>query len=237
MTREYHGLRTSEKPMATSIGVLERGLLILTSFTHSNPQQKLHEIATRTGFDRATTSRALKTLIQFGFLIRSADGAYSPGPSNLRLAALFTAQSNILSRLQPPLNRISEYTGQAAAFYARSADERICMARDETKRSIPYFLNVGETIALSNGGSASNVLQAYTEPDFAASASIRETGYYISWGEMHPHMASVAIPVRESVGTFLGAIAVTGFKADLSMDDLKRFAAIAKAEIGAAGFV
>ncbi len=164
------------------------------------------------------------------------DGSYLPGPSNLRLASLFTANSNIITRIQPPLNRISERTNQTAAFYSRSADERICMARDETKRSIQYFLTIGETIALNKGGSAAFVLRAYTEPEFPEGEAIKKVGHYISWGEMHPYMASVAVPVREGIGTFLGAISITGFKADLTREKLEEFAEIARMELVSAGF-
>lgn len=219
------------------VGVLERGLFILGSFTQASPRLKMHEIATQTGLDRATVSRALRTLVQYGYLLKSADGTYSPGPTNLRLAALFSATSNIITRIQAPLDAISRQTGQTASFFSRSAEERICLARDRTQRSIRYFLEIGATAPLSNGGSAAKILRAYTGDVFPDADVIRNQRYYISWGEMHKQMASVAVPVNEVSGEFSGAVAVTGFKADLSIEELEKFALIAHRELEAAGFV
>lgn len=220
----------------TPVGVLERGLVILASFTAEHPRQKLHEIAERAGLDRATTSRALKTFVQFGYLLKSPDGSYSPGPAPLKLGALFTATSNIISRMQSPLDRISELTGQSAAFYTRSAGERICLARGAANRGMRSFLDIGATIELSKGGSAAFVLQAYTDQGFANAEKIKREGRYVSFGEMHHHMASVAVPVHDSMQAFLGAVSITGFKADLSVAQLEEFATLAIEELASAGF-
>lgn len=220
---------------APAIGVLERGLSILESFTKENPVQKLHEISTRTGLDKATISRALKTLVLFNYLQRLPDGTYIPGPANLRLAALYRTTSSFVSRIEPALDAISRRTGQTASFFIRSQDQRVCIARDRTERGVQSFLEVGASIPLLSGGSAARVLTAFTAPHSEGASEVINNGYYVSWGEMHRHMASVAIPVLEADGTFLGAIAITGMQLDLTVARLEEFARMAASEIRAIG--
>ena len=164
-------------------GVLERGLLILSCFTQRSPRLHLREVAAMTGLDKATALRALKTLTEWGYLERSADGSYSPGAANMRLAAIFRVTSSITSRLEAPIMRISEQVRQTTSFFVRSQDSRVCLARDYAYRDFRYFIEVGASVPLAEGGAAAQVLLAMTEVGAPHGKDVRENGYYISRGE------------------------------------------------------
>lgn len=216
-------------------GVLERGLIILSCFTQRTPRLHLREIAGITGLDKATALRALKTLTEWGYLEKSADGSYSPGAANMRLAAIFRVTSSITSRLEAPIMRISEKVRQTSSFFIRSQDSRVCLARDYAYRDFRYFIEVGASVPLAEGGAAARVLRAMTEADAPYGETIRENGYYISRGERNRHLASIAVPIFEMDGNFLGAITITGIGSDLDDETLIGFTNIVAREVATVG--
>lgn len=222
---------------APPAGVLDRGLLILSLFTMERSQMHLREISEISGLDKATTLRALKSLSNWGFLERHADGSYSPGPMNMRLAAIFKATSNLVNRIAVPLNRISDQVNQVTAFYIRTESNRLCLVRSRMNRNHSYFVDVGASVSLSHGGSAARVLLAYSEPDNQLYRTVREAGFAISRGERLRHYASISIPLFEADGIFLGAVTINALSVDVTDEDFMRFADIARTEVQRSGFV
>lgn len=226
-----------DMPAKPPAGVLERGLRLLACFTQDHPRQQLKDLAARTGLDKATALRALKTLVEYGYLQRNADGTYSPGPANLRLAALFRATSNIISRLEGPIQQISQRTRLTSSFFVRSNDDRLCLVRDQARRDFRFYVEVGASVPMREGGAAARVLEAFTGPDNALNARIRSEGFYISHGERNKHFASIGISLFENDGSFLGAIAITGMAIDLTDEQLLSFVPIVAEETGRSGFL
>lgn len=218
-------------------GVLERALWLMSQFSMERRRLQLRELAELSGLDKATALRALRTLVEWGYLERSADGTYSPGPANLRMASIFKATSNFISRLEIPIASISKRVKQTTSFFVRSNEERICLARDHAFQDFRYFIEVGGSVPLAEGGAAAQLLLAFTGPDNERRAKTRVDGYYISRGERNRHFASVAVPLFESDGTFLGAVTITGLSIDLSDKDLIGFTDIVRREVATAGFL
>ncbi|MEF2072711.1 IclR family transcriptional regulator [Consotaella aegiceratis] len=217
-------------------GVLERALWLMSQFSMSRRRLHLRELAALSGLDKATAYRALKVLVEWNYLERGTDGSYSPGPANLRLASLFKATSNFIARLEGPIAAISRRVNQTAAFFVRSNEERICLVRDHAFQDFRYFIEVGGSVALDEGGAAAQLLLAFTDEDNDRRAKTRADGYYISRGERNKHFASVAVPLFESDGLFLGAVTITGMGVDLADEDLIGFIDVVRQEVAAAGF-
>lgn len=217
-------------------GVLGRGLHLLECFSLERPRLQLRELALASGLDKATALRALKTLVAYGFLEKSEDGHYRPGPANLRLAAIFLATSNLVSRLKGPIEQIALETGQAAAFFVRSGDQRVCLIRDQQRRDFRYFVEVGASVPMDAGGAAAHVLAAFTDydPNAPKQAFVREHGYYISRGEKNPHLVSVAVPVFETDRTFVGAAAITALRAAVTEEEVTQYIDVIRKRISAA---
>ncbi|SFJ43011.1 IclR family transcriptional regulator [Celeribacter neptunius] len=217
-------------------GVLDRGMLLLSLFSMERKRLQLRELAELSGLDKATALRLLKVLVKWGFLEKNGDGAYSPGPANLRLSSIFKATSNFISRIEPPVARISARVEQTTSFFIRSGNERTCLARDHAYQDFRYFIDVGGSVSLDEGGAAAQLLFAYTEAETPAYAATKARGYYISRGERNKHFASIAFPLFESDGSFLGAVTITGMAVDLDNETLISFRDIAHAEMAMAGF-
>lgn len=215
------------------LGVLDRGLHILECFSLERPRLQLRDIAAVSGLDKATASRALKSLEKYGFLDRSDDGFYSPGAAPLRLAAIFRATSNLVTRLERPIEAIAQKSGHAAALFIRSGDQRVCLIRDRQRRDFRYFVEVGASVPIREGGAAAHILAAYTdfELDAAKAAQAREDGFYISRGERNEHLISAALPVFEADGEFVGAVATTSLRSSVKEEDITRCIEIVRQEI------
>lgn len=220
------------------VGVLDRGLLLLHQFTMDRNRLHLRDLAELSQLDKATTLRALRSLVQWGFLERHSDGSYSPGPMNLRLAAIYKVTSSLVVRIARPLDAIAEMTGQSAAFFVRSDRNRVCLGRSRKRAAYGYFVEVGTSVPLDHGGSAARVLMAHTAPPADEDAlAVHAKGHAISRGERLRHFASISLPVFEMDGVFLGVITIAGPAEGLSDVDLVSHADTAREELHRAGYM
>ncbi|MBP0447357.1 IclR family transcriptional regulator [Roseomonas sp. SSH11] len=199
----------SEKKAPPS-GVLERGLLILSCFTDVSPRLHLRELAALSGLDKATLLRMLGTFAAHGYVRRGEDGRYAPGPATLRLAALYSATIDFSGRMMQVLKNVSGQTGESAAFYERDGDERVCVCRVNAKQPLRHEVEMGERLPLSAGGGAAHVLLAHTGGETPNAAEILAKGFISTAGQRDPGLASVALPVFEGDGRFIGALVVSG---------------------------
>ncbi|MGI2034392.1 IclR family transcriptional regulator [Rhizobium panacihumi] len=221
---------------APPAGVLDRGLFLLHLFTAERNRMQLRELSDLSGLDKSTTLRALRSLAHWGFLERHSDGSYSPGPMNLRLAAIFKETSTLISRVERPLNAVAEQVNQSASFFIRAGDQRVCMSRCRKRASHTNYVELGTSVPLDHGGSAAKILLAFTGGEALGDVAVRENGYAASRGERLRHFTSISIPLFDSDQSFLGAITISGLSTEISDEDLHSFAAIAKKEFAQGGF-
>lgn len=191
-------------------GVLERGIAILKCFREDRLRLSLRQLAEVSGLDKATLLRLLGVLQSANMVHRFDDGSYALGPALLHLGMLYRSTFDLGARLQPVLREVMELTGETVAFYVRSGEERICLFRENTRKEVRHHVEVGTRIPLAAGGSSAHVLLAFTGGDTSLRKQISQYGYAMTRAERVPEMASVALPVFECDGGFLGALVVIG---------------------------
>ncbi|MCJ0763997.1 IclR family transcriptional regulator [Variovorax terrae] len=197
-------------------GVLERGIAILESFNEDRLRLSLREFAELTGLDKATLLRLLGVLVRARMVHRFDSGSYAPGPALLHMGMLYRSTFDLGTRLQPVLHSVMRQTGETVAFYVRSGDERVCLYRENTSKEVRHHVEVGTRIRLADGGSSAHVLNAFTGGRTPQSREIRDKGYAMTRSERVAEMTSVALPVFDSDGTFLGALVVIGLASRFS---------------------
>ena len=234
-TRVVSTQPAAERPTPPS-GVLERGLVILECFSREQPRLHLREFADHTGLDKATLLRLLGAFLRGGWVQRFEDGRYAPGPAALRLSGIYLSTFNLADRLQPVLGRVMQLTGETVAFYIRSGSERVCLYRDNTPRGVAHHVEVGNRIALSAGGSSAHVLLAYTGDNSPTSRRVRAQGWWMTRNERLPDLASIAVPVFEGDGHFLGALVVIGPSSRQTEASQRKAMKAAVSELAAQGF-
>ena len=226
---------TDDAPNPPS-GVLERGLAILQSFREDRLRLSLRELADCTGLDKATLLRLLGVLVKARMVHRFENGSYAPGPALLHMGMLYRSTFDVGARLQPVLREVMQQTGETVAVYIRSGEDRVCLYRENTSKEVRHHVEVGARIPLSEGGASAHVLLAFTGGSTPHQAEIDEKGYAMTRSERVSEMASVALPVFDADGSFLGAMVVIGLASRHNAAAQRRAAEIVRRELALQGF-
>ncbi|MBW7968283.1 IclR family transcriptional regulator [Bradyrhizobium sp. BR 10289] len=192
----------------TGVDAVARALAILRAFEPERSAMTLTEIAEATDLYKSTVLRLAATLESDGFLVRGADRLFRPGPELWRLGALYQRGLDLGDLVRPTLHRLVEATGETASFYIADGDERICLYRVNSPRSVRHHLDEGQRLPIDRGA-AGRVLTAYRDPVSAETRKIRERGFYVSLGERDPEVAAAAVPVIDVQGKLRGALSVS----------------------------
>lgn len=199
-------------------GVLERGIAILECFSQDRLRLSLRELAELTGLDKATLLRLLGVLVRARMVSRLDSGQYAPGPALLHMGMLYRSTFDLGARLQPVLREVMLHTGETVAFYVRSGDERVCLYRENTLKEVRHHVEPGTRVPLAAGGASAHILLYFTGGETPRAAQIAKDGYVITRSERVPEMASIAVPVFESEGSFLGSLVVMGLASRQSVE-------------------
>ncbi|QQO12069.1 IclR family transcriptional regulator [Bradyrhizobium diazoefficiens] len=195
----------------TGVDAVARALAILRAFGPERGAMTLTEIAEATDLYKSTVLRLAATLETNGFLIRGVDRLFRPGPELWRLGALYQRGLDLGDLVRPSLHRLVEATGETASFYIADGDERICLYRVNSPRSVRHHLDEGQRLPIDRGA-AGRVLTAYREPAATETSKIRERGFYVSLGERDPEVAAAAVPVIDVQGKLRGALSVSAIR-------------------------
>lgn len=224
---------SAPKPPA---GVLERGISILECFREDRLRMSLRELAECTGLDKATLLRLLGVLQRARMVHRFESGSYAPGPALLHMGMLYRSTFDLGTRLQPVLHAVMQQTGETVAFYIRSGDDRVCLYRENTLKEVRHHVEVGTRIPLVAGGSSAHILLAFTGSPTPHQAEIDAKGYAMTRAERVDEMASVALPVFDGDGAFLGAMVVIGLASRHNTVAQRKAADIVRHELALQGF-
>lgn len=218
-------------------GVLERGLSILEAFDEAHLRLTLRDFAERTGLDKATLLRLLAVLAKSRLVQRSDGGVYSPGPALFTLGMLYRRAHGLGERLQPVLRAVMEQTGETVAFYVRSGDERVCLYRENTLKEVRHHVEPGTRVPLKNGGASAHILQFYGGGETPHAAAIARDHHVITRAERVPEMSSIALPVFDGEGSFLGSLVVMGLASRQTVAQQIKGAELAREQLALQGFL
>lgn len=219
----------------TGVDAVGRALAILKAFGAERTAMTLTEIADATDLYKSTVLRLSASLEADGFLVRGPDRLFRPGPELWRLGALYQRDLDLGEVIRPALRRLVEATGETASFYVADGDERICLYRVNSPRSVRHHLEEGQRLPIDRGA-AGRVLTAYRESSDPAGKKIRDRGFYVSIGERDPEVAAAAVPLVDVHGKLRGALSLsairTRFDADARKTAVDALKSEAKALVG-----
>lgn len=179
----------------------------------------LAELCTRTGLPRATAHRLAVGLEVHRLLRRGPDGRWRPGSALAELAGggadpLLDAAASILPKLR-------DITGESVQLYRRDGIQRVCVATAEPASGLRDTVPVGTRMPMT-AGSGAKVLAAWADPHTQRAIltdavfgertllEVRRRGWAQSVAEREAGVASVSAPVRDSSGTVVAAVSVSG---------------------------
>ncbi len=205
------------KEISSTIGALEKGLLVLECFSAAPLKMELRDIAEQTGLNKSTILRILSILQEYHYVLRNDDGTYSVGVAPSRLGARYNALFESSDLVETVVRRVSESINESVAYYVVEGNDRLCIYARNSNRVIQHRFLVGNRIPLSQGGSASHILRFYSDKETERADFIAEHGYCITSQERESEQASLSVPVFSANGKLEGTIVVAGLISRLSV--------------------
>jgi IclR family pca regulon transcriptional regulator len=219
----------SEQRATDFVESLDRGLRLLQKFGASSGPTTLSDLARAADLPRATARRILFTLEHSGFV--ASDGKlFTLMPHVLTLAASYLRSSQVVTVLQPVLDRVATSAqeisslavldGEDVVFIARGSPARVFSAGLDIGYRLPAFCTSVGRIMLGQWDDselASKLAAMRREPmtphtitdPAALLATIiadRAQGYSLVDREAEPGFRSISVPVRRYDGAIVAAI-------------------------------
>lgn len=222
--------RTDQDERATDfVEALDRGLRLLQVFGTVTGPATLSDLARAADLPRATARRILFTLAHGGFV--TTDGKlFTLTPRVLTLAGSFLQSNQVVTVLQPVLDRIATAAQEIASLALLDGDDVVFVARSSPTRVFSAGLDIGYRLPafctsvgramLGRLGDAELAArlkamrrdavtpQTVTDPKklLATIIADRAKGYSLVDREAEPHFRSISVPVRRYDGTIVAAI-------------------------------
>jgi IclR family pca regulon transcriptional regulator len=221
--------KDSEARATDFVESLDRGLRLLQVFGTTSGPTTLSELARAAELPRATTRRILFTLAHGGFV--STDGKlFTLTPRVLTLAASYLRSSQVVTVLQPVLDRIATAAQEISSLAVLDGDEVVFIARSSPARVFSAGLDIGyrlpsfctsvgrAMLGQFDDAELTERLKAMrrepltphtvTDPKklLAAIRADREKGFSLVDREAEPHFRSISVPVRRYDDVIVGAI-------------------------------
>ena len=190
----------------------------------------LSQLAVESGFPLPTIHRAVRTLVDLGYLRQEPSRQYALGPRLLLLAESSSTMLNTLA--SPHLRRLVDELGETANLALLDSDRIAYVAQVPGRHSMRMFTEVGRRVLphctavgkvllattrpvevhdlLARTGMPRYTDRTITDPDaFDAELSrTRERGYALDEGEQEVGVHCVAVAVPQSVARL--AVSVSG---------------------------
>ena len=189
----------------------------------------LSDLARAADLPRATARRILFTLEHGGFV--ASDGKlFTLTPRVLTLAASYLQSSQVVTVLQPVLDRIALAAQEISSLAVLDGDEVVFIARGSPTRVFSAGLDIGYRLPafctsvgrvmfgqFDDGDLAARLAAMRREPMtphtvtdpkrlLVAVRGDREQGYSLVDREAEPHFRSISVPVRRYDGAIIAAI-------------------------------
>lgn len=219
----------SEERATDFVESLDRGLRLLQQFGASSGPMTLSDLARAADLPRATARRILFTLERGGFV--AFDGKlFTLTPHVLTLSASYLRSSQVVTVLQPVLDRIATSAqeisslavldGADVVFIARGSPARVFSAGLDLGYRLPAFCtSVGRAmlgkhanaeLAAAIDGVNLVAMTPHTVTDrqrlLATIIADRDKGYSLVDREAEPGFRSISVPVRRYDGAIIAAI-------------------------------
>lgn len=209
-----------------------RGLEVIRAFGPGAGRLTLSEVAARTGLDRAVARRLLMTLVELG-MASSDDRRFVLTPQVLRLAQAYLGGVGLDRRMQPALEALARRIGESTSLTVLDWPDIVNVARAEAPdRPFRHALTVSARMA-AHATASGRVLMATLSADELetclaaplprytprtitdpvalrrALAECQETGFAVLDGELEEGFASAAVPLTDSTGRLVAALATS----------------------------
>lgn len=216
-----------------NIRVVERAMQVLIALGEESPLG-ITELANRLGLHKSTVHRIMVTLASRDFVKEGPkkDG-YHLGSKLIQLGGVAVSRLGLQQEAKPCLENLSKLTGYTTHLVVLANDCAIYLDKVESPNSIVNYSHIGKTLPLNAtaagkvllaylseeeiGKVLANGLKSYTRNTIADPVilqqnlnGIKRAGYATDMEELEIGLRCVAAPVRDSSGTVVAAVSLSG---------------------------
>ncbi len=229
----------------TDVGVLDKIMAILHTFTHGITLLLPQDISKRTRLPLPTVYRLCQAMSEQGMLEKDGQH-FRLGITLMHLGALVAEGIDLRGQTLPHLRWLNERTSENAELHVRHGEVRIVLETVRSSHSLRPFAAIGAPLPL-HLGAAGKVLLAWlpaSERDTLIDISIsrfasthpldrlallqqlehiQHDGWAASDAERAPGVAAIAAPLFDAHAKIVGAIALTAPSIRLSAKQRQLF--------------
>jgi IclR family transcriptional regulator, pca regulon regulatory protein len=222
---------------------LARGLHVIRAFAGVDRRLTIADVSRATGLTRAVVRRCLYTLKELGYA--GTDGRmYFLQPRILNLGYSYLSTAPVPIAAQPVLEEMSESLGEASSVAVLDDGAVVYVGRAATKRIMSVTLGVGSRLPAYCTALGRVLLAHLTDEQVDIELSkvdwtqhtkhtvtsrsrleellveVRQDGFAINDQELEIGLRSIAVPVRNVVGTVVAAMNVSSQASRVSRREL-----------------
>jgi DNA-binding IclR family transcriptional regulator len=184
-----------------------RGLQMLETLAGMRQPATLPDVAARAGLSESNAFRILQALEDEGYLHHLGRSGYRLGSRALALGTVIGPRPAMLRLMHPIVARLAVVSGEAAVVHLRAGEFRV-LVLGVPAPSGPLLDPagvLGERSPLAAGASGRIILAYLPETELAGVdldgvtteqlATIRAQGYETSYGENHPGINGISVPL------------------------------------------
>lgn len=219
---------------STLIQSIQRAMIVLRSFTESEPELTVGELSRRLDLHKSTVSRILTTLQYEGMVSQNPEnGKYRLGVGLISLAGVALGRLDVRGVAQPHLPALVELSQETVSVVTLDGHECVTIERLTSPKQIHYVGWIGRRtplhctaagkvfLAYMNGGQLQAALPAvlprytqHTETNWerltAVLRQIKEQAYAIEHEEYEEGFSAIAAPLFNHAGEVAGVISISG---------------------------
>lgn len=201
---------------------------MLAAFGDGHEELGVTELARALSVHKSTASRLAAVLERTGFLVR-AGKRYRLGTEVIRLGSLALRNFDIVARLQPAMEKLSQQTGETVNLAVPAGPDILNVAEVPSsyilnssggwigRRTRPHAVANGKVLLAYGVVPPPQSLERYTGRTItslavleAELAEVRSNGYAKAVAELEEGLIAVAAPVFDATGACVAALSVSG---------------------------
>lgn len=197
---------------------LTKAVSVLDAFSDGSPVLSAEQICARNGYATATGYRYIRDMCEAGLLVKLPQG-YAPGPRIIEWDYMIRAHDPLLRTSGDVVQRLVADTGLELLLSQLYGDRIVNVFYEHTTGNEPLELGRGRVMPLFRGSTGRMILaempqrqlrriyEAHkNDPDLHAIGDswknfsralekVREQGYCISAGQVHPEKVGISAPI------------------------------------------
>ncbi|NLL36680.1 MAG: IclR family transcriptional regulator [Fretibacterium sp.] len=213
---------------------VQRVVVLMETLLSSEEDLGIREIAARADLPRSTVQRILCALEQNGWVSQdSRSQSYRVALRFLAFADGWRLRLELTRRACPIMDELCARSCQTVLLLVQDGACGICLHKVEPEQTIKLVAEVGKSFPLHAAACGkillafapptlqneilSRPLKAYTSATITDSCVLKKeieticaNGYAVSFEEMTPGAAEIAVPLVDSQGSFVAALSVAG---------------------------